>query len=208
MTVAQDEIFGPVAVVIPFDGEAEGIRIANDTRYGLAASVWHPEPTRTYEIAEQIHAGTVSINGGGGGPLLGGPFGGYKQSGIGQRVRRLRVARVHAAQDGLLVRRTTLTRGANTMPTADESFRTELRAWLSEHAPPGVEVAATAGDAGAARVAANAARRALGRDPLARRVRRAGRVADPGRDLQRGARPRRRAADPRPGRASRSSARR
>ncbi len=84
MTVAQDEIFGPVGVVIPFDGEEDAIRIANDTRYGLAASVWHPDPTRAYELAQQIHAGTVSINGGGGGPLLGGPFGGYKQSGIGR----------------------------------------------------------------------------------------------------------------------------
>ena len=46
MSVAQDEIFGPVGVVIPFDGEAEGIKIANDSRYGLAASVWHPDPVR------------------------------------------------------------------------------------------------------------------------------------------------------------------
>ena len=84
MAVAQEEIFGPVGVAIPFDGEEDGIRIANDTRYGLAASVWHPEPTRAYEIAQQIKAGTVSLNGGGGGPHLWGPFGGYKQSGIGR----------------------------------------------------------------------------------------------------------------------------
>ena len=84
MTVAQDEIFGPVGVAIPFDGEDDAVRIANDTRYGLAASVWHPDPVRAFEIAKRIHAGTVSINGGGGGPHLWGPFGGYKQSGIGR----------------------------------------------------------------------------------------------------------------------------
>ena len=84
MTVAQDEIFGPVGVVIPFEDEEDAIRIANDTRYGLAASVWHPDATRAYEIAQRLHAGTVSLNGGGGGPHLWGPFGGYKQSGIGR----------------------------------------------------------------------------------------------------------------------------
>ncbi len=84
MTVAQEEIFGPVGVVIPFDGEDDAVRIANDTRYGLAASVWHPDPVRAFAIAKRIHAGTVSINGGGGGPNLWGPFGGYKQSGIGR----------------------------------------------------------------------------------------------------------------------------
>ena len=84
MTVAQDEIFGPVAVAIPFDDEDDAVRIANDTRYGLAASVWHPDPVRAFELARRIHAGTVSINGGGGGPHLWGPFGGYKQSGIGR----------------------------------------------------------------------------------------------------------------------------
>ena len=84
MKVAQDEIFGPVGVVIPFDGEEEGIRIANDSRYGLAASVWHPDPVRAYEVAQEVQAGTVSINGGAGGPHLWGPFGGYKHSGIGR----------------------------------------------------------------------------------------------------------------------------
>ena len=84
MSVAQDEIFGPVGVAIPFDGEDEGVRIANDSRYGLAASVWHPDPVRAWELAQRIQAGTVSINGGGGGPNLAGPFGGYKHSGIGR----------------------------------------------------------------------------------------------------------------------------
>jgi len=84
MTVAQEEIFGPVGVAIPFDGEEEAIKIANDSRYGLAASIWHPDPVRAYEIAQLVQAGTVSINGGGGGPNLWGPFGGYKHSGIGR----------------------------------------------------------------------------------------------------------------------------
>ena len=84
MTIAQDEIFGPVGVVIPFEGEEEAVAIANDTRYGLAASIWHPKPARAYELATRIRAGTVTINGGGGGPSPWAPFGGYKQSGIGR----------------------------------------------------------------------------------------------------------------------------
>jgi aldehyde dehydrogenase (NAD+) len=84
MTVAQDEIFGPVGVVIPFEGEDEAVAIANDTRYGLAASIWHPKPTRAFDLAKKVEAGTVTINGGGGGPSPWAPFGGYKQSGIGR----------------------------------------------------------------------------------------------------------------------------
>jgi aldehyde dehydrogenase (NAD+) len=84
MTVAQEEIFGPVGVVIPFEDEDDAIAVANDTRYGLAASVWHPDPVRAYELARYLRAGTVVINGGGGGPNLWGPFGGYKHSGIGR----------------------------------------------------------------------------------------------------------------------------
>jgi aldehyde dehydrogenase (NAD+) len=84
MAVAQDEIFGPVGVVIPFEGDDQAVAIANDTRYGLAASLWHPKPTRAFELARQIRAGTVTINGGGGGASPWAPFGGYKQSGIGR----------------------------------------------------------------------------------------------------------------------------
>jgi aldehyde dehydrogenase (NAD+) len=84
MAVAQEEIFGPVGVVIPFEGEDEAVAIANDTRYGLAASIWHPKPARAFALAKQLRAGTVSINGGGGGPSPWAPFGGYKQSGIGR----------------------------------------------------------------------------------------------------------------------------
>jgi len=84
MTIAQEEIFGPVLAILPYDTEDEAVAIANDTRYGLAASLWHPKPTRAYELAQRIRAGTVSINGGGGGPSPWAPFGGYKQSGIGR----------------------------------------------------------------------------------------------------------------------------
>jgi aldehyde dehydrogenase (NAD+) len=84
MTVAQEEIFGPVGVVIPFEGDEEAVRIANDSRYGLAAMIWHPKPTRAFELAKQLRVGTVTLNGGGGGPSPWAPFGGYKQSGIGR----------------------------------------------------------------------------------------------------------------------------
>jgi aldehyde dehydrogenase (NAD+) len=84
MSIAQDEIFGPVAVAIPFDGEQDAVALANDSRYGLAASIWHRDAGRAYELAQQVRAGTVTINGGGGGPNAWGPFGGYKQSGIGR----------------------------------------------------------------------------------------------------------------------------
>jgi aldehyde dehydrogenase (NAD+) len=86
MSVAQDEIFGPVGVVIPFEGEDEAVRIANDTRYGLAASVWHPEPARAYAVARRIRAGRISLNGGG--PTLNphGTWGGYRHSGLGREL--------------------------------------------------------------------------------------------------------------------------
>jgi aldehyde dehydrogenase (NAD+) len=86
MDVARDEIFGPVGVVIGFDGDDEAVRIANDSRYGLAASVWHPEPARAYEIATRIRAGRISLNGGG--PSLNpyGTWGGYKHSGLGREL--------------------------------------------------------------------------------------------------------------------------
>ncbi|MGH2726857.1 MAG: aldehyde dehydrogenase family protein, partial [Actinomycetota bacterium] len=85
-SVAQDEIFGPVSVVIPFDGEDEAVAIANDTRYGLAASVWHADPVRALEISRRIHAGRIAINGGG--PTMNphGAWGGFKHSGLGREL--------------------------------------------------------------------------------------------------------------------------
>ena len=85
MTVAQEEIFGPVVTVIPFEDEADAIRIANDVRYGLMATVWTGDPARGHRIASKIKSGTVGINM----PYTafpGIPFGGYKQSGFGREL--------------------------------------------------------------------------------------------------------------------------
>ena len=81
MTIAREEIFGPVLVVIPYETEEEAIKIANDTPYGLAAYVQGSEE-KARKVARKLRAGNVHINGAQGG--LGTPFGGYKQSGLGR----------------------------------------------------------------------------------------------------------------------------
>jgi len=82
MRVAQEEIFGPVLVIIPFDDEDDAIAIANDTPYGLAAYLQTGDPERALRVAKRLRAGAVHINGGG--FNYGSPFGGYKQSGNGR----------------------------------------------------------------------------------------------------------------------------
>ncbi len=85
MLVAQEEIFGPVVTVIPFEDEKDAIRIANDVKYGLMATVWTGDPARGHRIASRIRSGTVGINM----PYTafpGIPFGGYKQSGFGREL--------------------------------------------------------------------------------------------------------------------------
>jgi acyl-CoA reductase-like NAD-dependent aldehyde dehydrogenase len=85
MTVAQEEVFGPVVAVIPFEDEDEAVRIANDTRYGLYATVWTSDPGRGHRLAQRLKAGQVAINT----PYTtrpGVPFGGYKQSGFGREL--------------------------------------------------------------------------------------------------------------------------
>jgi aldehyde dehydrogenase (NAD+) len=82
MAIAQEEVFGPVLVMIPFADEAEAIEIANDTPYGLAAYVQSGDKDRARRIARRMRAGGVSLNGSGQG--YGSPFGGYKQSGNGR----------------------------------------------------------------------------------------------------------------------------
>ena len=82
MTVAQQEIFGPVLVMIPYDSEEEAIRIANDTPYGLAGYVQSGDLDHARQVASRIRAGNVHINGASGGFDV--PFGGYKQSGNGR----------------------------------------------------------------------------------------------------------------------------
>jgi acyl-CoA reductase-like NAD-dependent aldehyde dehydrogenase len=84
MTIARTEFFGPVGVIIPFTDDADAIRKANDNPYGLAAGVWSKDPARAYEIAKQVRAGLVVVNGGGGGLSPHAAFGGYKQSGLGR----------------------------------------------------------------------------------------------------------------------------
>jgi aldehyde dehydrogenase (NAD+) len=84
MKIARTEFFGPVGVVIPFTDDADAIAKANDNPYGLAAGVRSKDPARAYEIAKQLRAGTVIINGGGGGLSPHAAFGGYKQSGLGR----------------------------------------------------------------------------------------------------------------------------
>ncbi len=82
MTIARDEIFGPVLAIIPYDSEEEAVDIANDTEYGLAGGVWSADPDRAQAVARRLRTGQVEINGGGFNPMA--PFGGYKQSGNGR----------------------------------------------------------------------------------------------------------------------------
>jgi aldehyde dehydrogenase (NAD+) len=82
MTIAQEEIFGPVLVLIPYDGEDDAVRIANDTIYGLAAGVWSEDRERAERVARRLRAGQVEVNGGR--FDLRAPFGGFKQSGNGR----------------------------------------------------------------------------------------------------------------------------
>ena len=84
MTIAQEEIFGPVLVLIPYEGEEEAVSIANDSVYGLAGGVWSGDPARAERVARRIRTGQVEINGGVFNPLA--PFGGYKQSGHGREL--------------------------------------------------------------------------------------------------------------------------
>jgi aldehyde dehydrogenase (NAD+) len=82
MTIAREEIFGPVLVIIPYDSEDEAIRIANDTPYGLSSYVYGPTAEAARRVGARIRAGNVHINGAGLDSFA--PFGGYKQSGLGR----------------------------------------------------------------------------------------------------------------------------
>ncbi|MNP62624.1 3-succinoylsemialdehyde-pyridine dehydrogenase [compost metagenome] len=82
MRIAQEEIFGPVLVVIPYDDEAEAVRIANDSPFGLGGGVWSGTLEHGLEIARQIRTGYFIVNGAM--ASYEGPFGGYKASGIGR----------------------------------------------------------------------------------------------------------------------------
>ncbi|MGJ1241557.1 aldehyde dehydrogenase family protein [Sphingobacterium siyangense] len=82
MTIAREEIFGPVLCIIPYQTEAEAIEIANDTPYGLAAYISSADSERAKRVATEIDAGRICINGFSHDPMV--PFGGFKQSGIGR----------------------------------------------------------------------------------------------------------------------------
>ncbi|MFT3805212.1 MAG: aldehyde dehydrogenase family protein [Burkholderiaceae bacterium] len=84
MTIEQEEIFGPVLCLIPYDDEDEAIRIANGTIYGLSGGVWSSDPERAERVARRLRTGMVDINGGTFNPMQ--PFGGYKQSGNGREL--------------------------------------------------------------------------------------------------------------------------
>jgi betaine-aldehyde dehydrogenase len=82
MTIAQEEIFGPVLSIIPYKDEEDAVRIANDTVYGLAGAVWSKDDARAQRVARRIRAGQVDVNGGA--FNMNAPFGGFKQSGHGR----------------------------------------------------------------------------------------------------------------------------
>jgi acyl-CoA reductase-like NAD-dependent aldehyde dehydrogenase len=84
MTIAQEEIFGPVLSIIPYDTEEEAVAIANDSIYGLDGGVWASTDEKAFEVARKIRTGRVEINGGAFNIFA--PFGGYKQSGIGREL--------------------------------------------------------------------------------------------------------------------------
>ena len=85
MRIAREEIFGPVLAVIPFESVDDAVRIANDSDYGLAGSVWTADTEQGLDIARRVRAGTYGVNQYTMDFVA--PFGGYKASGVGRRVR-------------------------------------------------------------------------------------------------------------------------
>ena len=83
--VAREEVFGPVAAVIPFDDEADAVRIANDTPYGLSGSIWTRDGARALRVARALETGVISINSNSS-VRVATPFGGFKQSGFGREL--------------------------------------------------------------------------------------------------------------------------
>ncbi|MFF9340385.1 MULTISPECIES: aldehyde dehydrogenase [unclassified Streptomyces] len=82
MRIAQEEIFGPVLVVIAYDDEDDAVRIANDSEYGLSGGVWSADEEHALAVARRVRTGTVTVNGAS--VAFDGPFGGFKASGIGR----------------------------------------------------------------------------------------------------------------------------
>jgi aldehyde dehydrogenase (NAD+) len=86
MAIAQEEIFGPVLVILAYDTEDDAVRIANDSPYGLSGAVWSADPAHAEGVARRMRTGRVVVNGGAFNPVA--PFGGYKRSGIGRELGR------------------------------------------------------------------------------------------------------------------------
>ncbi len=98
MRLAQNEVFGPVLAVIPFETEDEVVAAANSTIFGLAATIWTNDIKRAHTMARRIKSGNVSINY----PTVNppeAPFGGFKQSGIGRELEPLRTRPLHPGQE-------------------------------------------------------------------------------------------------------------
>jgi acyl-CoA reductase-like NAD-dependent aldehyde dehydrogenase len=85
MTIAQEEVFGPVVCLIAYEDEDDAVRIANDSKYGLAGGVWSADPRRALAVAQRLRTGSVSVNGTPA-PFPHVPFGGFKQSGLGREL--------------------------------------------------------------------------------------------------------------------------
>ncbi len=83
--IAREEVFGPVAAVIPFEDEADAVRIANDTPYGLSGSIWTRDGARALRVARALDTGVLSVNSNSS-VRVQTPFGGFKQSGFGREL--------------------------------------------------------------------------------------------------------------------------
>ena len=83
--IAREEVFGPVAALIPFDDEADAVRLANDTPYGLSGSIWTRDGARALRVARAIDTGVLSVNSNSSVRVTT-PFGGFKQSGFGREL--------------------------------------------------------------------------------------------------------------------------
>ncbi|MGB6116786.1 MAG: aldehyde dehydrogenase family protein, partial [Mesorhizobium sp.] len=82
--IGQEEVFGPVLTLFPFDGEDDAVRLANGTDFGLVAGVWTKDGGRQHRVAKRVRAGQVFVNGYGAGGGIELPFGGFKKSGHGR----------------------------------------------------------------------------------------------------------------------------